>query len=674
MKKYKQAMDYLEQLDEAIKKAEEALSKQAKVCPKFPVYGPEHIVSGRENTRKKAFTQRAVVRRAACRAGRLTIKESDLRFDVEKRDRITKACDHAISAAMPCNNIKGIPDCNCLQLEPDEVKNESSPNSIRSSGSSDVLPTEANPLLTPDEPGGIEQHNGSANWTLGRSIYPRYQAARDNSIYARPYKLADSKDQNAALHCNSKTGPKNSVLKSIDGPMSCNMLESISVFQDSQQAAKSAEDLPARDGTGALLEEADGKPTARILVQTMEARRIEETMASGDPKSELIAKQLHAEETEDVECTCDSAYPSFAGPYTKKLQPLRFHCTTVSNDGSQLGFDRRTLTSKCVPIQVYSFQACILQDKVLSKKEGKEAGAKRIKSITSRCFRTSLHRKIKDFENTRSRGRQQKALKALELVLNASKERQIAIEEARDNLSRPEINKTILKILQIDKALNKNIRDALEPGAPEIKDRLDVLIDDVRRDITELRADRENNVLSDAEPNEFKCEDESAHSHYFSPKEHLDSEQIMEFERTIVRCLISLSKEEINETIRKYSMFSQSTSGIKEAEAVLNDRVFRNYLGLQIAKSIHSNEIKAVMEKLNEYRNFTGAVIEIINRGRLDMDERFAGMITRSADKLQNSNDPFTCKMAVQLMLCRKYVKDSVELKKLLTKFSSLDV
>lgn len=674
-------MDYLEQLDEAIKKAEEALGKRTKLSSGSQVSELRYAAGKREDTREKKFTQRAAVRKMASRAGRFTIRESDLRFDMVENDVTVETDGHMLSEVIdPCTNSNRASTTNKshLHTELGVARNENSPPSppekeegLANDGqpreNDNMHPAvEAESSPAAGEPGSFEPSKGNINAPAEESRSLQYQSIKDSSTSAGSSEAIDLEIRVDALFS------RNSVLKSSKSLMSDSTLECVRILQDNQQATRSVENFLACDKNAGL-------------------KRADKVESVKDLEPRFITKRPRFDGTRDTEGIHESVYgtapltacKSFAGPGIKRPQFPSFHCTTVSNDHLQSGFDKKTLNPANIPIQAYSFRACTLQNEVQPAKTGRITGPKHPRpKFTLRSFKDSLSCKIRSSENERFRSKSQKITsKALKLVLDASRERQMVIKNSKPKLVTAEANEVILEILQVDKALNESIRDALEQNTPEIGDQLDLLMDDVRGKITELDMDQrsttsgEDGDLEDgAGPSRYKYENEMTCSQHFSSEEHLDSEPIMEFERAIVRCLISLSKEEINDTIRKYSMFSRNKTRAREAEAVMNDRVFRNYLGLQIAKSIHSGGIKTVIERFDEYRNFAGAVIEIINRGSLDMDERFVGMITRSVDKLQSSTDPFTCKMAVQSVLCRKYVEDSVELKKLLMRFSSLDI
>jgi len=160
----------------------------------------------------------------------------------------------------------------------------------------------------------------------------------------------------------------------------------------------------------------------------------------------------------------------------------------------------------------------------------------------------------------------------------------------------------------------------------------------------------------------------------FGGDKKLKSEVLMRFERIIINCLLSLRKSDIHDVVKKYTEFTAKKQDLRAIENTLNDKAFRNYLGLKVAKNIQASEIKMIIDRAEKYKDFVECVLKVINKGNVEMDLRFIDMISRSIKKLQGSDDPFTCKMVVQAVLCRKYVEDSVELKKLFKKFSSLNI
>lgn len=160
----------------------------------------------------------------------------------------------------------------------------------------------------------------------------------------------------------------------------------------------------------------------------------------------------------------------------------------------------------------------------------------------------------------------------------------------------------------------------------------------------------------------------------FSGDKNLKSEVLMRFERIIINCLLSLRKSDVHDVVRKYTEFTAKKQDLRIIENTLNDKAFRNYLGLKVAKNIQASEIKMIIDRAEKYKDFVECVLKVLNKGNVEMDLRFIDMISRSIKKLQGSDDPFTCKMVVQAVLCRKYVEDSVELKKLFKKFSSLNI
>lgn len=344
-----------------------------------------------------------------------------------------------------------------------------------------------------------------------------------------------------------------------------------------------------------------------------------------------------------------------------------FHHTTISSNHN-LRFSKATFGSENMQTQIPSFQARTLQDGCPSKRERKTVQRPR---FSSRSLRDVLSHKIKCSELSKF---QRLEASILRTVLGASQQRQAVMRSVSSSLCTTEASEAVLKILQIDKDLAEEIGG---PGMLEEKDRLDLLMEEIRKRAAETNeCQKISNEDEDNEKNDGICHSELkfANDVGHTSSEDLDSESIMEFERAIVKCFISLNKEEIDDAVKRYMIASRKTAGSKEIMTVLNDRVFRNCLGLRVAKSTHCASIKTVIKKLDEYRRFVGSAVGIISRGNLDMDERFIDMITGSIDRLQRSSDPFTCKVAVQSMLSRRYIEDFVELKKLLAKFSSMDI
>lgn len=111
---------------------------------------------------------------------------------------------------------------------------------------------------------------------------------------------------------------------------------------------------------------------------------------------------------------------------------------------------------------------------------------------------------------------------------------------------------------------------------------------------------------------------------------------------------------------------------------VLNNKLFKSYIGLLFCnKFLKSDILKEVIKKMEEsqeYRDIFGEVLKIVSMGSLECDLRFSKMINKSINKLKNSDDPYTCKVVVQSMICKNYVEDFISLRKLLKDFSNLDV
>lgn len=152
---------------------------------------------------------------------------------------------------------------------------------------------------------------------------------------------------------------------------------------------------------------------------------------------------------------------------------------------------------------------------------------------------------------------------------------------------------------------------------------------------------------------------------------------IRKFEKDLVKSIINISNNHI-ETFAKKSLANESKPILNEIIRILNDKYFRNYLGLLITKSISTteilSEIKDQIKMCERYKNFMEEIVKILSIGELEMDERFNRMIEKSVEKLQSSEDPYTCKIVVQSKLCQRYVEDFIELKKILKTFSNLDL
>ncbi|ELA42329.1 uncharacterized protein VICG_00729 [Vittaforma corneae ATCC 50505] len=62
----------------------------------------------------------------------------------------------------------------------------------------------------------------------------------------------------------------------------------------------------------------------------------------------------------------------------------------------------------------------------------------------------------------------------------------------------------------------------------------------------------------------------------------------------------------------------------------------------------------------------------VLNRGDIHTDLRLISLLDRTIETLSKSKDPFTCKVAVNMAICKKYVEDFVELKRIIEESTSL--
>lgn len=65
-------------------------------------------------------------------------------------------------------------------------------------------------------------------------------------------------------------------------------------------------------------------------------------------------------------------------------------------------------------------------------------------------------------------------------------------------------------------------------------------------------------------------------------------------------------------------------------------------------------------------------IISVLNKGDIQSDKRFIGILDKTIATLTKSKDPFTCKVTVNIAICRKYVEDFIELKGIVEGFMKL--
>lgn len=65
-------------------------------------------------------------------------------------------------------------------------------------------------------------------------------------------------------------------------------------------------------------------------------------------------------------------------------------------------------------------------------------------------------------------------------------------------------------------------------------------------------------------------------------------------------------------------------------------------------------------------------IIMVLNKGDVKSDARFLEILDKSISTLSRSKDPFTCQVAVNIAICKKYVEDFIELKGIVEEFIRL--
>lgn len=106
-------------------------------------------------------------------------------------------------------------------------------------------------------------------------------------------------------------------------------------------------------------------------------------------------------------------------------------------------------------------------------------------------------------------------------------------------------------------------------------------------------------------------------------------------------------------------------------ERLIDCRTTSNLLGIkdqEIPVSFISDERSF---KCSE-RNLIEDIMKIVSHGDLEMDLRLIDILENIIEKLEKSKDSFTCKVAVNIAICKKYVQDFIELKKIIGNFANM--
>lgn len=65
-------------------------------------------------------------------------------------------------------------------------------------------------------------------------------------------------------------------------------------------------------------------------------------------------------------------------------------------------------------------------------------------------------------------------------------------------------------------------------------------------------------------------------------------------------------------------------------------------------------------------------ILRVVSHGDLETDLRLVDLLERIIEKLEKSKDSFTCKVAVNIAICKKYVQDFIELKRIIGDFANI--
>lgn len=148
------------------------------------------------------------------------------------------------------------------------------------------------------------------------------------------------------------------------------------------------------------------------------------------------------------------------------------------------------------------------------------------------------------------------------------------------------------------------------------------------------------------------------------------SDSSLKLEDTVhpeLKDILQLEDERISAIVERYfneDGFKKSDELKKKMVQLLKKQDFKSdLLSLTRLTRVGENEPNSEMvEKL----------LLVLNRGDIYTDLRLINILDRTIETLSKSKDPFTCKVAINMAICKKYVEDFAELKKIVEEFTSL--
>jgi len=136
--------------------------------------------------------------------------------------------------------------------------------------------------------------------------------------------------------------------------------------------------------------------------------------------------------------------------------------------------------------------------------------------------------------------------------------------------------------------------------------------------------------------------------------------------------ILELEDDKASQIVERYfkeDVFANGKDEIRTKITCLarNREFIRDLLGLvSITKSNagHNDFSAEMMER----------IFLVLNKGDIQSDERFIKILDKTIATLSKSRDPFTCRVTVNIAICRKYVEDFIELKRIIEEFIKLRV
>ncbi len=130
------------------------------------------------------------------------------------------------------------------------------------------------------------------------------------------------------------------------------------------------------------------------------------------------------------------------------------------------------------------------------------------------------------------------------------------------------------------------------------------------------------------------------------------------------------NKERLNESETRNSTTSESVKSIQKDtpdSKIKNESNRKDAMPESTVQDLsESNDNNLIHSQPTIDNKVIDKLVSIIHKGDIEMDERLLLILEKTIQKLSISSDPFTCKVCVNISLCLNYIKDFIELKKII--------